>query len=109
MGNLARLQRFFACFEITKTRHLPRPTGKTLLRSRFCDAMDDDFNFPRALALIFAEIRSINRSIATGTSSSGEDRAVRRRVIDLKGLCQNVLGLRLNRSMSTPFAGWALP
>ena len=31
------------------------------LRDRFYDAMDDDFNTPRALALIFDEVRSLNR------------------------------------------------
>jgi cysteinyl-tRNA synthetase len=100
--NLVRLERFFTRFDLPEAICEQGPPAKGRLWSRFCGAMDDDFNFPRVLALIFAEIRSINRGIVSATACSDADRALRRRLIDIKGLCQNVLGLRLNRSMETP-------
>jgi cysteinyl-tRNA synthetase len=99
--NLAHLQRFFACCELSESLPDPRPPGETPLYSRFRDAMDDDFNFPQALALIFAEIRRINRGLVSVTGGSIADRAFCQRVRELKMLCQHVLGLRLNRSKDT--------
>jgi cysteinyl-tRNA synthetase len=57
------------------------------LLNDFRQEMDDDFNTPRALALIFEEVRSVNRLLDQKKTAEGA-----RRVGALKAMCE-VLGL----------------
>jgi cysteinyl-tRNA synthetase len=54
----AALNRFY-----TALRGLPKvePSGGEPFRERFIEAMDDDFNTPEALAVLFEMVREINR------------------------------------------------
>ena len=53
----------------------PRGTGKVLpdeltdISNRFVEAMDDDFNTPRPLAILFDAARAINRYSAAASLS----------------------------------------
>ena len=63
--------------------------GKTLdaseYRRTFVEAMDDDFNTPRALAAIFDLSREINRSSEQGVSVSGAQKTLRE-LVDVLGI-----------------------
>ncbi|MFZ1986399.1 MAG: cysteine--tRNA ligase, partial [Desulfatitalea sp.] len=61
--SLARLHRFFSRFSEPATT--PTKTGmhQGSLWARFCSAMDDDFNFPMALSVVFEGVRRINRQL----------------------------------------------
>lgn len=61
-------------------------------RQRFIEAMDDDFNTPKALAAVFDLARGINRAQDAGLSSDGA-------IAVLSELC-NVLGLTLAEPVS---------
>ena len=68
-------------------------------RSRFHQAMDDDFNAPEALAALFDLARAINRARGAGEVSE-ETEAARRTLVELAG----VLGLDLEDESSAPAA-----
>jgi cysteinyl-tRNA synthetase len=74
---------------------IPRPSSDPAFieqaRSRFSEAMDDDFNTPLALAAIFDLVREANRSIETQTLSKDFLHAV---YYALSDLCEEVLGVR---------------
>ena len=74
---------------------IPRPASEPAFveqaRSRFTEAMDDDFNTPLALAAIFDLVREANRSIETQTLSRDFLHAV---YYALSDLCEEVLGVR---------------
>ncbi|MEJ2037664.1 MAG: class I tRNA ligase family protein, partial [Desulfosarcinaceae bacterium] len=58
---LKRLQSFFDGLPASGSRREEVDQGGTLLWEQFCSAMDDDFNFPQALAVIFSGIKSCRR------------------------------------------------
>jgi cysteinyl-tRNA synthetase len=51
------------------------------LMATFCQEMDDDFNMPRALALIFDEVRALNRLLGERKQKGIETRAAGLRVM----------------------------
>jgi len=57
------------------------------LMSSFCQEMDDDFNTPRALALIFDEVRSLNRLL-----DAKQNDGIAERAATLETMCE-ALGL----------------
>jgi len=59
-------------------------------RKQFIEAMDDDFNTPQAMAVLFDLARMINQAADTGSGFSQAKEV-------LSGLAQDVLGLRLPR------------
>jgi cysteinyl-tRNA synthetase len=62
-------------------------------RRRFTEAMDDDFNTPQALAVLFDLAHELNQALAAGTPLSAS--ALRRASETLTSLAGPVLGLRL--------------
>ncbi|AKG52781.1 cysteinyl-tRNA synthetase [Dehalogenimonas sp. WBC-2] len=62
-------------------------------RKRFTEAMDDDFNSPRALATLFDLVRDINRMDADNSDSSGAKA--------LLGELTGILGLKLEPAAKT--------
>jgi cysteinyl-tRNA synthetase len=93
-----RLQRFFARF--CQSAEMPAQMGEhhSGFWCRFCDAMDDDFNFSRALSVIFEGVRHINRHLYNGASGPALNRA--ENLASLAGelwfMCQAILGLRFD-------------
>jgi cysteinyl-tRNA synthetase len=56
----------------------------------FRQEMDDDFNTPRAMALIFEEVRSLNRLLDEGKSDGASSRvAALKRMVEVLGLLQD--------------------
>jgi cysteinyl-tRNA synthetase len=62
--------------------------------SRFCDAMDDDFNTAKGVGVLFEAIRSINRLLdnTTGTLSKDEANSIRMYHNDIIQI-SNILGI----------------
>ena len=94
--SFTRLQRFFAFFR--KGPIPPVETGKRHggLWFRFCNAMDDDFNFPRALSVVFEGVRHINRHVSNTRSGQALDCTEDLKAIagELFFMCKAILGLR---------------
>jgi cysteinyl-tRNA synthetase len=84
-GGVERLQRVIS-------RESPAGQAETIdagaYRRRFIEAMDDDFNTPQALAVLFDLAREINQAADKGSGFS-EAQAV------LTSLARDILGLRL--------------
>lgn len=73
----------------------------SVLLDEFRSEMDDDFNTPRALALIFDEVRSINRLLDEKTSASVPPRAAALRVMgEVLGLLQDSPAVFFGRKKS---------
>jgi cysteinyl-tRNA synthetase len=94
--SLGRIKRFFS--------RIPKAvaTNRTVIHQsplwlRFCRAMDDDFNFPMALSVVFEAVRGMNRKqadnprnpFATETESSMPVLA------ELAYICQEIMGFDL--------------
>jgi cysteinyl-tRNA synthetase len=94
--SLARLQRFFA--SPFKCAVAPDKIGKRhgSLWLRFCSAMDDDFNFPQALAVVFEGIRHVRRhwSEAAGGRVMGSAPGLELIAAELFFICREILGFR---------------
>jgi cysteinyl-tRNA synthetase len=94
--SFTRLQRFFArsCQSAAPPVEMGRCHGS--LWFRFCEAMDDDFNFPRALSVIFEGVRHINRHLYNTASGQALDRSESLKYIagELFFMCKAILGLR---------------
>jgi cysteinyl-tRNA synthetase len=90
----ARLERFFTAAGAPQKCDNPRGD----VWGRFCKAMDDDFNFPLALAVLFGAVRGFNRK---GEAAHGVPRtgvADHHLILsDLWYICQEILGLNLNQ------------
>lgn len=69
---------------VTKERQLPAHPSSL---EAFREEMDDDFNTPRALALIFDEVRVVNRLLDEGKMADASARAAA-----LRSMCE-ILGL----------------
>ncbi|MFH0991434.1 MAG: cysteine--tRNA ligase [bacterium] len=90
------------------TRSSSRVSGEGLninlasYKERFLSAMDDDFNAPQAIALLFDLAREVNTALATGKQFSAESlQAVDRLFVELGG---TVLGL-VSEKLSTAEGG----
>jgi cysteinyl-tRNA synthetase len=104
--SFSRLQRFFT--EPRQSAASPRETGKRhgSLWFRFCSAMDDDFNFPRALSVVFEGVRHINRHLGFPCHSQAMETAggLRQIATELSYMCREILGLNLCPSTNGQFA-----
>jgi cysteinyl-tRNA synthetase len=76
--------------------------GAEPYRKQFIGAMDDDFNTPQALGVLFDLVRAINQAADVGNGFS-EAKEI------LSGLAQGVLGLALKPIDSIEFRGEAAP
>jgi len=92
----ARLERFFTAAEAPLKSDNPRGD----VWGRFCKAMDDDFNFPLALAVLFGAVRRYNRKTGAAPSFSRTGVTKHQHLIlsDLGYICQDILGLKVNES-----------
>lgn len=89
-----RLERFFASMEPP----MQSDNRRGDVWKRFCLAMDDDFNFPSALSIVFKTVRSCNRSDqADFESGLGDPQLI---FSDLWYIYQEILGLGLTKSIS---------
>ncbi len=66
---VVRLSRFFSRIEIATAVPVGAEAVRGALWSRFCDAMDDDFNFSMALSIVSEAVRDVNRSTGGGKGS----------------------------------------
>jgi cysteinyl-tRNA synthetase len=92
--SFARLQRFFASPALWTAA--PAETGKRQgsLWYRFCNAMDDDFNFPRALSVVFEGVRHVNRHLDNVSHGWPLENAAGLKLIaaELFFMCKEILG-----------------
>ncbi|MFH1984309.1 MAG: cysteine--tRNA ligase [Pseudomonadota bacterium] len=97
-GSAARLNRLFAHPAVPARLYDPDGAGKSFLWTRFCSAMNDDFNFPMAISVVFDGVRLLYRRWhlrpAAGAFAGDEDPA--RLLCDLTFICRDILGLRIN-------------
>ena len=68
------------------------PSELTNIKDRFVEAMDDDFNTPRCLAILFEAARAINR-MASATDSVPSPETLAAVKNDLMGMAREILGL----------------
>ena len=98
LKNVARIYRFFLRRDVSAAMTAGRIKCCGTLWRRFCSAMDDDFNFPMALAIIFEGIRRIQR--ATGADADGlcaqQLKNHQMAICDLNFICREILGFRLD-------------
>ncbi len=99
LKNMARINRFFSRKDVSASMPARRVTGCGTLWTRFCSAMDDDFNFPLALAIVFESIRSIQRAIGADTRRQCARKSKKQRVAirNLNLICREIFGFRLDR------------
>ena len=92
----ARLQRFFTL----RPLGVAAPTTDKRHGSfwfRFCNAMNDDFNFPQAISVIFEGVRHINRhlgNVSHGRTLENSD-GLRHIAAELFYVCREILGMDL--------------
>lgn len=67
--------------------------GALTLERGFIKAMDDDFNVPRALSLLFTAVRRLNRSLNAARDVQSLSRQNRDELFQIRLLCKSVLGL----------------
>jgi cysteinyl-tRNA synthetase len=97
VAQLERLQRLFARIPTASDGIKSPPVARTALWAQFCRALEDDFNFPMALAAVFSGVKACNRAL-DGVSSgrqnepAGPPEALQN---DLSDICREVLGLTL--------------
>jgi cysteinyl-tRNA synthetase len=74
------------------------------LWSQFCHAMDDDFNFPRALAVVFEGVRQINRCMQNASSARAMEDVgdLRLAIANLHYLYREVLGFGIEPCAAVP-------
>ncbi len=90
----ARLDRFFSRWIAPAAAPSERGKRPGSLWSQFCTAMDDDFNFPMALSVVFEGVRRINRQVghisdARALENSG---GLKRVAAELSFMCREILG-----------------
>jgi cysteinyl-tRNA synthetase len=94
--SFGRLQRFFALFRQGPTPPVEMGKHHGSLWFRFCNALDDDFNFPHALSVVFEGVRHINRQLGNPASRQAVEHAEGLKSIagELFFMCRAILGLR---------------
>lgn len=95
MKNMQRLHRFFRQWNVWSAAFEERATGPGTLWTRFCRAMDDDFNFPMALSIVFEGIRDINREMGLNSDvrSARKSQKHMTAIFDLYVMCKEIFGL----------------
>ncbi len=98
LKNMARIDRFFSRTDVQAAMPAGNVNACGALWKRFCSAMDDDLNFPMALAIVFEGIRSIQR--ATGFDAKGPGAQLLKHhqaaVGDLNLICREIFGFGLD-------------
>lgn len=96
--NLVRMYRFFSRLDVKGVWPAGREENCGPLWTRFCNAMDDDFNFPLALSIVFEGIRSIQRYAGGGVRAQSSPlwKQHQSTVLDLYVICQEILGFDLS-------------
>jgi cysteinyl-tRNA synthetase len=91
----ARLYRFF--LPLNAPAAAPGEIGKRpgSLWSRFCNAMDDDFNFPQALSVIFEGVRHVNRQMGNTPDARAlrDSNGLNLIAAELSFMCREILGI----------------
>jgi cysteinyl-tRNA synthetase len=97
---MARMHGFFLRLNPEIWTGGDRQCGSSDRWSRFCSAMADDFNFPKALSIVFEGIRAIHRSMNSRPGTSGRpcNTAERSAVSELYTMCHDILGFHLGHS-----------
>jgi cysteinyl-tRNA synthetase len=97
---MARMHGFFLRLNPEIWTGGDRQCGSSDRWSRFCSAMADDFNFPKALSIVFEGIRAIQRSMNSRPGTSGRpcNTAERSAVSELYTMCHDILGFHLGHS-----------
>jgi len=91
-----RLDRFFSRWVAPDTAPIENGKLPGSLWSQFCSAMDDDFNFPMALSVVFHGIRHINRQISNTSDARTLDNSTGLKLVaaELSFMCRQILGLK---------------
>lgn len=102
LKNLNRLNRFFSRWDVQAATHAASAKGCSPLWKEFCNAMNDDFNFPMALSVVFGGIRSIQRRMGTGNGAHGTklSKHSEAAILDIYVICQEVFGFDLNCTLA---------
>ena len=93
--SLARLERFFLRWPMAPVAPAEAEKRPGSIWSQFCSAMDNDFNFPMALAVVFQGVRRINRILG----ANADDRTTEypgglaAPVSEIAFMCREILGL----------------
>jgi cysteinyl-tRNA synthetase len=97
--NMTRIHAFFSRFGGQGFESSGRGKDHGTLWKRFCKAMDDDFNFPMALSIVFEGIRTVQRNLGAGMVAQGGQvpKHQQTAIFDLCAICRNVLGFDLVR------------
>jgi cysteinyl-tRNA synthetase len=93
--SLARLEGFFSRWPMAPAAPAEAVKRPGSIWSQFCSAMDDDFNFPMALAVVFQGVRRLNRMLG----ANADDRTTEypgglaAPVSEIAFMCREILGL----------------
>jgi cysteinyl-tRNA synthetase len=92
--SMDRIYRFFSRKDVPAAMSAGRVEGCGTLWRRFCTAMDDDFNFPMALAIVFEGIRFAQREIGVEIKGGGAQKLkiLQTAICDLNVICRDILG-----------------
>jgi cysteinyl-tRNA synthetase len=103
LKSMARMYRFFSRKDVSSVMPAEGAKGYGTLWRRFCSAMDDNFNFPMALAIVFKGIRSIQRAIGFDTKRPCAQNLKNHQVAigDLNLICREIFGFGLNCNSAT--------
>jgi cysteinyl-tRNA synthetase len=98
LKSMARMYRFFSRRDVPAAVHAGTVNGCSALWTRFCSAMDDDFNFPMALAIVFETIRSIQRAVGADANGLCAQQLKNHQmaICDLHFICREIFGFRLD-------------
>jgi cysteinyl-tRNA synthetase len=91
--NMGRLTAVFTSPDDPRLANPIEKTPRGRIWSCFCEAMEDDFNFPNALAVIFQSVRTLNRARAKVSTHRLPD--ITASISDLWFICRHILGFNL--------------
>lgn len=111
LKRMTRMDRFFSRKDVQAAMPSGKINGCGSLWRRFCSAMDDDVNFPMALAVVFEGIRTIQR--ATGSDAKGPCAQHLKHhqvaIGDLNLICREIFGFCLDGACKGRHAAAELP
>ncbi len=93
---IARLDRFFSQWIAPAASPVESRKPPGSLWSQFCTAMDDDFNFPMALSVVFQGIRRINRQMGNTSNARALENpnGLKPVAAALSFMCRQILGFK---------------
>ncbi len=111
LKRMARMDRFFLRRDVQAATPSGKIKGRGALWRRFCGAMDDDVNFPMALAVVFEGIRSIQRATGFDAKGTGARHLKHHQAAigDLNRICREIFGFRLDGACKGRHAATKLP